>query len=275
MPPCHALRGPAGAPLVVFVNGLGGVQAGWAGQVRALSDRWRVLTFDHRGLGCSAGDPGRPTMADYAADVVALLDAVGAGSAAVVGASFGGRVALALALDHPERVAALVLVSTAARGRLPPELASRVDDRALAAMRRMHELDERDWLDAVLPALFGPAFRERHPERLRMFARWRARHPANRAGIEAQWRAHEGFDVTNRLAEVRAPTLVMHGAADRLVPVEAGRELAARIPGARLVVFEDAGHALNVEEAPRFDAELRRFLADHLAGAAAHGPPEG
>ena len=134
LPPAlaYTLAGPADAPVIVFINGLGGAQAAFSLQFKDLSRDFRVLTYDHRGMGASAVVDAPVTMATYAADLLALLDHLGLMRVHLVGLSFGGRVAQSLCLMAPERVMGLVLCGTSAGGRLhvPGE------GRAMAALHR-------------------------------------------------------------------------------------------------------------------------------------------
>lgn len=256
------LSGDAALPPLVLVGGLGSAQAAWMLQVRELSSLARVLTYDHRGTGESELVDAPTTMADYAADLLRLLDELDIARATLVGLSFGGRVLLSLALARPERVRGLVLGGTSCGG--SEHLPGRPE--ALAALRSSPLEDpaaeQARWEQEILPWLFGPVFRARHPERIRNLARWRARHPADGRGLRRQWEAFQGFDVCGRLDEIRAPTLVIHGADDAVSPLGNGALLASRIPGARLEVLDGVGHSPNVEDAPRMNAILARFLAE-------------
>src|SRR5918993_257564 len=114
----YDLTGPVGAPVVVFSNSLGTTLEMWDAQVRALSDRFRCLRYDTRGHGRSEVVDEPASIDDLAEDLAGLLDALGIGTAHVVGLSLGGMTAQALAAAHPERVESLVLMATAAY--LPP-----------------------------------------------------------------------------------------------------------------------------------------------------------
>lgn len=258
----YNLSGPADAPVVVLVGGVGSVQAAWLLQVRGLSETVRVLTYDHRGTGESEVVDGPTTMRDFAADLVGLLDHLGLARASFVGLSFGGRVLQTLALTWPERVESLILGGTSCG----PSLGHRGDVAAYAAMRSLDALDEAGWAERVLPALFGPRYLARYPDRVRNLARWRARHPADPIGLARQWEAHAAFDMCGKLGEIAAPTLIVHGADDALSPVANAHVLAEGIPGARLVVLEGVGHSPNVEDPVRFNTLIRDFVLEGRIG---------
>jgi pimeloyl-ACP methyl ester carboxylesterase len=251
----HSLAGPVDAPALVLVCGLGGVQAGFALQVKSFGLTHRVLTYAHRGNGGSETVDEEVTMADYVADLVALLGHVGMSRAVFVGMSFGGKVVQELAVRHPERVVGLVLAGTGGPGALPG------DPSATAALKRAGSLTEDDWLTQIIPGLFGPGHRARHPGRMRSLARWRVRHPTDPIGIARQWEANLHFHAHGHGGTVRCPTMVIHGQEDALSPVENAHALAASIPGATLVVLDGVGHAPNVEAPTSFHDHIRDFLS--------------
>lgn len=261
----YTLVGDVNAEALVFVGGLGGVQASWTLQVRSFAERYRVLTYDHRGTGDSEGDDRPMTMRDYAADLVGLLDHCGLARASFVGLSFGGRVLQALALDWPARVRRLVLGGTTC-GRSLNVLGDRAFYQAIAQAPLADPAAEAArWQEVIGPALFGARYVARYPERIRGLARWRARHPLNPAGVAQQWAALVEFDACARLGEIQAPTLVLHGDDDRVSPIQNGRILASRIPGARLAVLSGVGHSPNVEAPDEFNALIAAFLEEAAA----------
>ena len=253
----HAIAGPARGTPLVFVNGLGGVQAAFQLQVRAFRQSHRVVTFDHRGAGGSEVIDEPVCMRDFAADLVGLLDFLGLAWADLVGLSFGGRVVQELALGWPERARRVVLCGTSAGGRLHAS----GDVRAHEALRTLATTDASTWAQEVAPLLFGEDYRTRHPDRIAALARWRARHRPDPVGLRRQWEAWAGFDLADRLPEIAQPTLVLHGTEDRISPVENAEKLAGAIPGARLVLLDGVGHSPNVEAPERFNHLIRSFLA--------------
>ncbi|AGB35905.1 alpha/beta fold hydrolase [Natronococcus occultus] len=242
----------AGDP-VVFVPeaGLGGWSWGW--QHAALTGPSETVVWDLRGTGRSDAPPGPYELATLVADLEAVLAAVDARNAHLVGAGLGGAVALAAARDST-RVATLSVLGTAARGEafaLEPLLASPDDREAL-----------RDSLEAGLSA----DFREGQPDVLEGIVDWRADGDATREGWEAQLVALEGFDARDWLVEVTQPARVIHGTADELVSPEAGRELAAGLPRGEFVPLEDAGHLVGIERSRTVNDRLLGFLEDRSDG---------
>ncbi len=214
-----------------------------------LADGFRVITYDHRGIGASTmGAPADWTTRMLAADAVAVLDAAGARSAHIVGHSMGGRVAQWLALERPERVASLTLISATggdARGTARPAAATR----ALAGGDP----------DVLGPYFFGAAFRAQHPDVLGLLARGDTRLRARRGHYQAS-SSHDTWDELDRIC---VPTLVVHGADDAITPAANGRAMADRIRGAEYLEVP-GGHGVHLED-PTVAAALRAFASRHPA----------
>jgi pimeloyl-ACP methyl ester carboxylesterase len=218
------------APPLVLIHGAGGSHRHWPLEARELPGR-RVIAVDLPGHGDSPG-PGRRTVAEYARDLLALLDALALARAVVVGHSMGGAIALTLAIDSPDRVAGLGLVGTGARLRVTPALLKATADAAAfsAAVEVM-----TDWS-------FGPGasadLRSEFSEGLR-------RLPAS--VVHGDFCACDQFDVLDRLGELRVPTAVVCGDADRSTPPRYSEFLQAHITGASLTLIPGAGHMVALE----------------------------
>ena len=224
-------------------------------QVTDLAQDHHVLNLDFRGHGRSDPPPRSYTLADVATDYLRAMDALSVERATLVGLSMGGMAALLLALSHPERVAGLVLIDTSASAERPHNRARQL---ALATTARL--FGPRPWLVRQATALlFGATFRAQHPDEV---AVWEQRIAAlNRAGLARGVAAVAGRrDVTARLPDIVAPTLVIVGDEDTATPPVYARTLAAAVPHARLEVLPATGHLASVER-PRVVAKLiRQFL---------------
>jgi pimeloyl-ACP methyl ester carboxylesterase len=222
----------------------------WHRTIPGLAASYRVIRFDNRGVGRSSDPPGPYSVQLMAADALAVLDAADAASAHVYGLSLGGAIALQLALDHPGRVRSLILGCTAASAAGVPRGALLTRARSLlpaAALNRM-----------AWKLLYGPGTpASRRAEDQQIVRRTRC----SGRGRRGQLTGAAGFDVTGRLAEIRIPTMVMHGARDRIVPAASARRLADGIAGARLVIFPDAGHAYITDVNQAANQEVLHFLA--------------
>lgn len=225
----------SGDPLL-FINGIGGTSQGWQPLLPALAARFRVITSDNRGVGRSAAPPGPYTTKQMAEDAAALLAHLGVARAHVVGSSMGGLIAQELALAYPALVDRLILYGTFARPRRA------ITDPWLTFVAQMAErLDPAANTLGWLPWLYTPAFLA-DPERVEAALAWQALYPAPAHGIVAQTEAVRAHDAWDRLPQITAPTLVLVGPEDVVTPVYYARELAERIPGARLQVLERGGH---------------------------------
>jgi 3-oxoadipate enol-lactonase / 4-carboxymuconolactone decarboxylase len=252
LPASFTLDGPTGAPLLVLANSLGTTAAMWDRQMPSWTGRFRVLRFEHRGHGGTPAPAGPYRMEDLADDVIELLDHLDEPSASICGLSIGGMLALSLAARHPDRVDGLILACTAAR--LPP--ASAWIDRA-ATVRAEGTGIMRD---VLLGRWFTPGFVDGRPEVAESVTAMLG--TADPDGYAGCCEAIAGTDLRADLEAVRAPTLVLAGAADPVAPPAVALELAAGIPGAALTVLPGAAHLANIEQPDRFAAAV----VDHLAG---------
>lgn len=248
----------ADADVVALVNGVLMSTAGWANQVRPLSERYRLLLHDCRGMWRSERPPGPYSLELHADDLVALLDHLGVERVHLAGISYGAEIGLTCAIRHPDRVASLFLSSAVASP--DPLLRAQIGAWIVAAERGDAELL---W-DLVYATSFSRGWAEAHPEEL---AAGRRRYAALdfRAAAEL-FRAFLRFDATAELDRVRVPTLVIVGDEDALKPRPHAERIAGRIPGAEVVVLPGAGHALCLERPAEFNTTLLGFLAKHARG---------
>lgn len=239
-----------GAP-VLLVHGLGYTRQGWGPLRDLLARRYRVLSYDNRGIGESEIAPGPYSVAELAADAADVLDAAGAQRAHVVGASLGGMVAQLLAAEQPERVERLVLVGTTPGG----AGAYPLPQQTLALMAEAPSLPP----DVALRRFVENALAPGSPLVDEVFA-YRQRHPPDPAGWAAQAAAGAAWDADGRLGRIAAPTLVLAGTADAVVDPRNAQLLVDAIPGAKLELIDDAGHLPFWERAEEFAAIVERFL---------------
>jgi pimeloyl-ACP methyl ester carboxylesterase len=253
----QALGDPASPPLLLIM-GLAVSSRAWDRLPELMAPRFHVLVFDNRGTGRSSRHGFRYRMRDLADDAAAVIEASGAPSAHVFGISMGGMIAQELALRHPERVRSLALGCTFAcwRKARAPAWRTKLDLLLLNLGRT-----------AVVPRLLvSPEWHAKHPSSALDWIR-RAERTTLRAAL-AQLIAVGRHNTLGRLAQIRAPTLVLTGDADRLIPPQNSEVLAAAIPGARLVTLPGAGHAFPLER----EEETVRALTDHFLSAETHDP---
>ena len=242
-------------PAIVLIHGLGSCAEDWSLlQAPALSQRYRVLMPDLRGHGRSDRPPGPYTVPQMANDIAGFLDATRTGSAHVVGLSLGGAVAQALAVQHPERVRSLVLVNTFAHLRPKGWTEWRL------TLTRFGALLVNLALHAHLEAKELFPRPDQAGLRRVAFQRLSANDPA---AYRAAMMAAARYDGRRDLGRIRAPTLVVAGLEDTVVPLRAKEELASGIPGARLVIIPRSGHATPTDQPVAFNRVLLDFLRQH------------
>lgn len=253
-----------GEPLLLMM-GFGLSSEAWVPML-PLFGNYRAIRFDNRGTGGSGPSGDGYSVETMAADAAAVLDAAGVERAHLHGISMGGMIALSLALDRPERAGSLVLGCTSAA---PLNLAGeggQVVELVQATMLMSSDPDAA--LDRLLPLIFSDTFLAENPS-VRDLGRLLTASGARPEEAMATMRAigdlgtGRAFDVSDRLGEIRIPTLVQHGTADRLIPVDEGRRIAAGIPGAEYQELEGAGHAYGMERPMEAMGRLLGFLAEH------------
>jgi pimeloyl-ACP methyl ester carboxylesterase len=252
-----------GQPLLL-IPGLGATRVVFRPLMPLLTAHFRVAVYDQRGIGASEATPGPFSTAQLADDATAVLDGVRIDRATVLGASFGGMVAQEVAVGHPARLDALVL---AASGPGPAHLVEEPDPSAAAALLGRGARSPEEAYRIACTVLYSRSFQEAHPEFIEQQIRDRATRPIDGRAFRAQLDASRAHDAWDRLPSVTAPTLVMHGSEDAVMPLANARALAERIPGARLVVFDGAGHLFFHEEPERTAAVLAEFAAEVSSGA--------
>jgi 3-oxoadipate enol-lactonase len=242
-----------GHPLLLL-TGLGYAIWSWQKQIPAWSQQFRCVAVENRGTGRSPKPPGPYSIEELADDAAEALEGR---RAHVAGFSMGGYIAQTLAVCRPELVERLVLICTGTGGpgfrQTPQETTSAW---AANAGRTPPEFAR-----ATMPLSFRPGWTDEHPDEFESLLADRLEYPTPPECWRAQYDACLDWAArVTAVEEISAPTLIVHGDADRVVPYENGVELARRIEGSRFEAFSGAGHLLFLESPDRLNPMVASFL---------------
>jgi 3-oxoadipate enol-lactonase len=248
--------GPKDAPVLILSNSLGSNLHMWDPQMPELTRHFRVIRYDSRGHGKSAAPDGPYSLEQLGRDALAILDELGVKAASWVGLSKGGAVGQWLLVHAPDRIVRAVLANTASKFGSPDVWNER--------MRVVRESGLGALVEGVIDRWFTPEFQKRAPE---VVARIRDAFVATPAvGYAACMSALRDVDLREAIRGAKAPVLVVVGKRDPSTPPDAGREIAAAIPGAKLVEL-DAAHLSNIEDSEAFTRAVVEFLTAPAAKA--------
>jgi 3-oxoadipate enol-lactonase len=241
----------SGEPLLLIM-GLSYPSNMWHRSRPILAERFRTIALDNRGVGQSDAPPGVYSIRLMASDAAAVLDAAGIESAHVFGVSMGGMIAQEFALQYPRRVRSLILGCTAAGG----HHAVQAEPEALGTLLR-RDVTPEEAKEAIIPFIYDPATpRERIDEDMAIRMKW---YPTPQ-GYMGQLQGIFGWESYSRIAQISAPTLVIHGETDRLVPAGNARLIAEKIPGAKLVLIPHASHIFETDQPAAAHHAIFEFL---------------
>jgi len=245
-----------GEPLLMIM-GLGGHILDWGWVLpEKLAEVRQVIVFDNRGAGRSDQPVGPYSIAEMANDTVGLLASLGIERADVFGVSMGGMIAQEMAVRHPERINRLILGATSPGGDAqilaPPEVQAYLEPRL--------DLTLHEALWWSVPAGFPQEFIDGHPDIVERKVQANMAYPSSLEAYRAQLAAYRAFEIGDRISEIRAPTLVMAGDSDILIPPENGRILAEKIPGAEFRSIEGAGHLFWISHPNETYSAVAEFL---------------
>jgi pimeloyl-ACP methyl ester carboxylesterase len=262
----------SGDPLLLIM-GLGADANGWVLQTPEFAKHYRTIVFDNRGVGRSDKPAGPYSIAQMADDAVGLLDHLGIERTHVCGISMGGMISQELALRHPKRLRSLVLGCTYAvpdagvlqtQSLSAAQLGGAVDAQGNIDID-ISKIDPFMFFQALLPLTFNQSFIETDLARVMQLFAGSLEYGFDLNAIFAQVQATQAHDTTSRLDQIRVPTLVITGDADRLIPASNSDYLAAHIPAARLLKIPGGSHAFNIETPDLFNRAVLDFLRDASA----------
>jgi pimeloyl-ACP methyl ester carboxylesterase len=249
-----------GEPLVLIM-GYGFSSGHWFAIRDVLAKERQVILFDNRGTGRSDKPDIQYTAKMMAADILGLLDKIGIGAASVFGVSMGGMIAQEFTLSYPQRVSSLILGCTTCGGtKAVPVTAEAV---AFLFDPGRAKLSEEEKALSTVPWLWNKEFVDKNPGAIKRFIATSLEYPTPPHTLVSQGNALVTFDSYDRLPDIKAPTLVICGNKDRLIPYENSQLLASRIPGAELAIIENAGHGFITDSTPKTGKLVLDFLRRH------------
>lgn len=249
----------SGAPLVL-IPGLGYGGWMWHKMIPGLAEYFQVISFDNRGSGQSDKPPGPYTAQMLAADVVGILDEFQMAKAHIMGHSMGGFIAQAMAIDYPERVDKLILSATNFGG--PRHIP--ITPEAMAVLTDLSG-DPIERLRRGIVISCAPGFAERRPDVVEDWINFRIANPIDPVGYQAQLAIGlslipEAASFEHKLEAVSAPTLILFGEHDKVVPPGNAQLLAEKISDAHIEILADAGHFFPFEMPEEAISAVTRFL---------------
>jgi len=254
---CYEVHGE-GFPLVM-INGLGGHIDTWdPSHIQELSKRFKLVIFDNRGAGRTDISDKEYTIKLFADDTAGLMEALGIPRAHVFGISMGGMIAQELVLNYPEKVENLVLCSTSCGGVKSVQPSMEVIG---VLMADRSTLSPEEIVRMNIPTILTEDFIKNNPDFVEHYIQRTLKAPLSEEAFMRQVNALMNFNTYDRLGQIKAPTLILHGKRDVLVPPENGSVLAEAIPNAKLVYFENSAHIL-AEEMEKVLQVLIDFLVE-------------
>jgi 3-oxoadipate enol-lactonase len=242
----------SGEPLLLIM-GLSYASNMWHRTRPFLAQQYRTIAVDNRGVGQSDAPPGVYSLALMASDAAAVLDAAGVASAHVFGASMGGMIAQEFALQYHQRVRSLILGCTNAGG----PRAVRAEPEVLQILTRTGMTPEES-NEAMIPFIYDAATpRERIDEDMAIRMKW---YPTPQ-GYMGQLLGIIQWEAYSRIAQITAPTLIIHGETDRLIPVANAQLIADLIAGAKLALIPRASHIFETDQPGVAIRIIMEFLA--------------
>lgn len=242
---------------VLFITGLAGTANFWHGQMPSFARSYETIAYDHRGVGQSDQKCASSVIERLAADAIGLLDALGIAKAHVIGHSAGGAVAQVLAIEHPQRLASVVIVA----GWTKPDAYFR----RFFGLRKelLSRLGPSSYIQANTLFLYPASYIAANNEKLRQIEAQALAHSPSPETIGSRIDAILAFDRTADLGRIRTPTLVLGAQDDVITPAYFSEELARRIPGAEAKFFPQGGHDFPHTLGREFNQAVLPFLQAH------------
>lgn len=246
-----------GEPLLLIM-GLSLTSKSWFRTIPALSEQYKVIVFDNRGVGLSGKPNSSYSIELMAEDARAVLDSAGVESAHIYGISMGGMIAQRLALKYPERIKSLILGCTTSGGEKHVQPSADVSMLMLSRASSTATPEQIAW--ATAPILYSQSFIENHRDQVGEDIQKRIEIPVLPYAYMLQLQACLAHDTYDEIDEIKVPVLVIHGDADKLVPYDNGVTLAEKIPNAEFLTINGAGHIYVTEANDIVNNRVLEFL---------------
>lgn len=245
-----------GEPLIL-INGLAFPMDLWFAQIRELSKDFRVIALDNRGIGRSDKPDEEYSIALMASDAVGLLKSLGIEKSHVAGLSMGGFISQEIALSYPDVVNRLILVATGMGGPRCLELGKPFWEKATAAIagKPPEQVYRTD-----LALMTAPVFVEKHPDILDQAVALRMKDPQPLYAFMRQFAACNAFDNNSRAHNISQPTMIILGTDDPIFPIPLAEDFRRTLPKAKMIIYENCGHAIHLEKADQLSRDIREFL---------------
>ena len=240
--------GAIDAPVILGIGGWIGSGELWALPFETLSQRWRTISYDHRGSGASVADVDSITLENLVNDVFAVMDAYGVERCTLAAESSGALTALSAAMLNPKRISGLVIVDGMVfRGNEPPSA-----DPFLQGLEHHYGATLGRFVDLCMP--------DEGPEHIKRWGRQIIDRASSDAAIQLR-KVSNDADIRSNLHKINQPTLVIHCDGDKIVPIEQGRMLVKALSNAELVVLNDSGHIPTMTRPAEIAAVIESFFA--------------
>lgn len=246
-------EGPDEAPVIIFIHGFPLNKSMWDLQVEALKDDYRVITYDVRGHGGSAGN-GNFSMDVFGNDLIDLMDRLEVGTATLCGFSMGGYIALNAIGKYPHSFNALVLADTQCKADTPEGR-----ERRMEAIESIRKNGIEQYADESVKNLFAPESVNAKPAEVAAVKKMITDTAENSLGNTLR-ALSERKEMCNKLPRINVPVLIMVGKEDKITPLADARLMHEKIQDASLVVIDHAGHVANIEHPDEFNKHLKKFM---------------
>ncbi|MFX1589204.1 MAG: alpha/beta fold hydrolase [Promethearchaeota archaeon] len=245
----------------ILIRGLSSSLDSWPPySIEQFSKFFKTILFDNRGAGRSDMPDGNYSTKMMVDDTVGLMDALGINKVYLLGFSMGGCIAQEIVLNYPNRITKLILTSTwsgPSHGIVTPIPEENPFPKMLPLMK---EGNYEKMARILTSSLFPEDYKKKNPHIIEKVVKNYMAHPPTPKGFEGQSAYIETFETYDRLSEIKIPTLILHGTEDRILPVENAKILAEKIPSAELILFENAGHGLIIQEYKLWTQKVIEFL---------------